>query len=74
MSPNRGILHKVVFNPKLLNNPLGTRSLINLDFLQSNTAHLIKELLFIYLSLQPSGFYFLYFFCTPNNKITLLYM
>ena len=35
---NAGILPKVVFNPKLLNNPLATCSLINLDLLLSYPA------------------------------------
>ena len=39
MSPNSGISPKGAFRPKLLNNPLASCFLINLDFLLLHTVH-----------------------------------
>ena len=44
--PTKRTLLKVVFNPKLLNNPLVSRSLINLDFLVMHTAYFDKIISF----------------------------
>ena len=51
MSPISGILRKSGFNPKLLNNPLASWFLINLDILLSHTAHFDRPIilpLFVY--------------------------
>ena len=45
ISPNNGILLNGVFRPKLLNNPLATFSLINLDFLLLHIAHFDNSIL-----------------------------
>ena len=39
MPPNNGILLKGVLKPKLLNNPFGSCSFTNLDFLLPHAAH-----------------------------------
>ena len=70
---NKVILLKGVFIPKLLNNRLGFFSLINFQFLLSDTAYFDKTIILFFLSLQYLDFYFLVFFYTLNNTIKLFY-
>ena len=63
---------KGVFIPKSLNNTLASWSLIKFYFYDHTLHILIKALFFRFLSLQILDFYFLYFFHTSNNTITLV--
>ena len=63
---SKGISLKGTFIPKLLNNPLSSCSLMDLDFL-------IKAFSFCFVFIQFLDFYFLYFFYTSINMITLFY-
>ena len=64
---------KSVLIPKLLNNPLASCCLINVDFVQSNTAHFDKSIILPVFVLATFGFYFKYFFCTSNNNTIALF-
>lgn len=58
MLPDSEILLIGVLNPKLLNNLLAS-CLLDILLLLYNTLYiLIKELLLLYLPLEPEGFYF----------------
>ena len=63
MSPNSDILVKGVFNPRLLNNPLASCSLTNLEFLLSDTAHFDKS-----INLP------LFFFATVEFLLSVFYL
>ena len=60
-----GVFPKDIFHPKLLNNPVASCSLINLNFSLSHTAHFDKSIgvsLFLIATLR---------LLNSNNKITL---
>ena len=58
--------------PKLLNFQLALCSLINIGFLPSCTAHFDKDIGLALFALSILDFYFLYFFYTSSNTVTLL--
>ena len=59
--PNKEILVKGVFVPKLLNNPIASYALKNFDFLLSHTAHFDKSIIVPFFVLKILYFYFLNF-------------
>ena len=65
MSPNNGILLNGILRPKLLNIPIGSCSVINLDFLLLHTAHFDSNIVlpFFVFNAFESTFYvfFLHF-------------
>ena len=54
--PNNGILLNEVLIAKLLNNPLASSVLINLNFLLSHNAHFDKSISFTLFVFSVSGF------------------
>ena len=61
--PNKGILFKGAFVPKLFNNLIASCCLIHFDFLLSHTTHFnATHYFFVFLSLQPLGFLLSIFF------------
>ena len=61
--------------PKLLNIPLASCFLINLDFLLPHIAHFDNIIVLPLLIFETTGLTFSVFvFCTLDNKITLLYI
>ena len=61
--------------PKLLNIPLASCFLINLDFLLPHIAHFDNIIVLPLLVFETTGLTFSVFvFCTLDNKITLLYI
>ena len=66
---NTGIWLKSTLILKLLNNPLASCSLINLDFLLSQNEEFNETIVLTSFCLyKPSDSYFLYCFHTSNNK------
>ena len=74
MSPNNGILLNGVLRPKLLNIPLASCFLINLDFLIPQIAPFDNNISLLLLVFKTLEFIFSVFFCTLSNKITLFYI
>ena len=62
MRPNKEILLKDVFIPKLLNNPLASCSLQNFQFLLLHTEHFVKSILLPFVVLTTFGFLLSIFF------------
>ena len=62
MSPNIGNLLKGVLIPNLLNNPLASCLLINLDFLLPHIAHFDNIIILPLLVLETFGFIFFVYF------------
>ena len=58
MSPNTGNLLKGVLIPNLLNNPIASCFLINLDFLLPHIAHFDYIIILPLLVLETCGFIF----------------
>ena len=58
---------------KLFHNPVASCSLRNFDFLLLHTKHFDETIILPFLDLATFDFYFLYFFYTSNNIITLFY-
>lgn len=68
--PDKGISLERIFNPKLFNVLLAFCSLINSNLSLSHIANLEKKaLVFLYLSLKPWGFYFLFFLLFKQYNI-----
>ena len=60
--PNREISLKDVFIPKLRNNALASRSLINFDILLSHTSHFYQNVTLPFFVLTSLGFLLSVFF------------
>ena len=75
-SPNIGILLKGVLIPRLLNNPFASCFLINSNFLlpRGNIAHFDIIIVLPLLVEETFGSILSVFFCSLNNKTTLLYI
>ena len=71
--PNKGILLNGVLKPKLPNNLFTSCFSINFDFILAHIAQFDNIIVLSLLVPKIFGLCFLYFFCTLNNKITLLY-
>ena len=63
MLANKGILLSGVLIPKLLNNPLASCSLINIDFLLPYIAHFDKSIVLLLLVFETLEFMFSVFWC-----------
>ena len=73
--PNKGILLKGVFIPKLLNNLLTSCSLINFNFLLSHTLHFDKSIILPFLVYATFEFLLsVFFFYALNNRTALFYI
>ena len=74
ISPNNGTSLNDVLRPKLLNIPLASCYLMNLDFSLSHIAHFDNNIVLPLLVSETLGFMFLYLLYTLNYKITLFYI
>ena len=73
-SPKNGILHSPVLKPRLVNIPLASCFLINLDFLLPHIAHFDNIIVLPLIVFETLGLMFSVFFFTLNNKIALFYI
>ena len=72
-SPSNGILLKGVHIPRLLNNPFASCFLTNFDFLEPHIPHFHNIIVLPLLVAETFRPILSVFFCTLNNRITLLY-
>ena len=69
----KGILLKGFFIPKILNSPLASFSLININFLVSHTTHFDKIISFPIFAFATPGFLLHVFLYTLRNMIAFFY-
>ena len=73
ISPNNGIFLNGLFNLKLLNNPLASCSLINLELLLLHNVHFVQNIVFPLVFFVILKFLLSSFCYTSSNMITLFY-